>query len=444
MSRYSSAIALCLAILPAAPASAGDGLTLSANSRVRFEAIEGDARAGTNPSDQWTSLRTIAHADWRQGPWQIVGEAWDSRVWGGNAGNPPTSNDVNTFEPVQAYVRYDAGAALGRGSKTSLQAGRMALNIGSRRLIASDDYRNTTNAYTGVLAETALPSGVALTGFYILPQTRLPDDTASVLDRRQALDKESLAAVLWGGLLAHQAKGNPLMAELSFIHFGERDAPGHPTKDRSLNNLGLRLLSDPRVGHVDAGVEGIYQWGSTSASTAAGAAHMVVSASFLRAHAGYSFAGKAKPRLLAEFDRASGDAPGGSNGRFDTLFGMRRGDLAPSGLYNAVGRTNILSAGLRLEVTPSRRTDAFIGWRGLWLAERRDSFSSTGVKDATGASGDFAGHQVDARLRHWLMPKHLRLELDGVWLARGRFLESAPNGRLGNTRYVSVSLTAFL
>ena len=114
---------------------------------------------------------------------------------------------VNTLEPVQAYLRFDAGSLLGKGSKTTLQAGRMQMNIGSRRLIASDDYRNTTNGYTGVLAETSLKSGWNATGFYVLPQTRLPDDTASILDQHVALDKESLSSVLWGGVIAHQKKG---------------------------------------------------------------------------------------------------------------------------------------------------------------------------------------------------------------------------------------------
>src|SRR3546814_15575078 len=58
--------------------------------------------------------------------------------------------------------------------------------------------------------------------------------------------------------------------------------------------------------------------------------------------AGYSFGGSWKPRLSLEFDRASGDRRGGRQGRFDTLFGMRRADLAPAGLYNALARTNIV------------------------------------------------------------------------------------------------------
>ncbi|WDF73895.1 alginate export family protein [Novosphingobium sp. KACC 22771] len=433
-----------LGLLGWAPdARAQDGLQISGSIRARYEAIEGQPRAGGNASDQLPGLRTILRADWKHGPIELVGEIYDSREWNANPGTPLSTNDVNVMEPAQAYVMADLGAALGKGTKTTLQAGRMLARIGSGRLIASDDYRNSTNSYTGAIATTAMPGGYTSTLIYLMPHLRLPDDGVSLRDNRFALDSENANIALTGGVLAHQRKGSPLLSEISFIHFGERDAPGHPTRDRSLNNLGLRAGLDPRPGHWDAGFEGIYQWGHVSASTAANAATLTASATFLRASLGYSWAGKWKPHVLAEFDRASGDGTSGTYGHFDSLFGFRRGDLAPSGLYNAVGRANIASPGLRVEVTPSARLDAFIGWRGLWLADSHDSFSTTNVRDATGRSGDFAGHQFDTRLRWWVKPKRLRFEFDGVYLARGAFMKNAPNGRRGDTRYVSFNLIGY-
>ncbi|NKJ00479.1 alginate export family protein [Novosphingobium sp. SG707] len=426
-----------------ADARADDGVQISGSIRARYETIEGQARAGVNASDQLPGLRTTLRAEWKHGPIQLVGEIYDSREWNANPGTPLSTNDVNVMEPAQAYIMANLGSTFGKGTKTTIQAGRMMARIGSGRLIASDDYRNSTNSYTGAIVTTAMPRGYTSTLIYLMPHLRLPDDGVSLRDNRFALDSENVNIALTGGLLAHQAKGSPFLSEISFIHFGERDAPGHPTRDRSLNNLGLRASADPRPGHVDGGVEGIYQWGHVSASTAANAAMLTASATFVRAHLGYSWAGKWKPHVLAEFDRASGDGTSGTYGRFDTLFGFRRGDLAPSGLYNAIGRANILSPGLRIEVAPSARVDAFIGWRGMWLADSHDSFSTTNVRDATGRSGSFAGHQFDTRLRYWIRPKRLRFEFDGVYLARGSFMENAPNGRRGDTRYVSFNLTGF-
>ncbi|MFX8351082.1 hypothetical protein ABTL64_19400, partial [Acinetobacter baumannii] len=64
------------------------------------------------------------------------------------------------------------------------------------------------------------------------------------------------------------------------------------------------------------------------------------------------------------------------------------------------------------------------------------------VRDASGQSGDFAGHQVDSRVRWWLVPDRLRFEVDAVLLAKGGFLRHAPNATPGaTTRYGSVNLS---
>lgn len=432
-----------LAAGPARAEAEKDGLSLNGSLRLRAEAISGQARAGGNSDDKLAETRLILRAGWKQGPVRIVAELHDSRAWGANPGTPLTTGEVNTLEPVQAYIEGDLGDVLGHGTKASLRAGRMTLSLGSTRLVASDDYRNTTNGFTGIRADASLRGGYAVTAIYVLPLLRLPDDGPSLRDNRAELDKESFDAVLWGGFLSRQRKGEPLLVEAGFVHFGERDAPGRPTRDRSLNSASFRVQRGPKAGAFDWGGEVIYQWGGISASAAAGVARLPVSATNLHLQAGYSFPGPWKPHLQVEFDRASGDGPSNTYGRFDPLFGARRFDLAPAGLYSAVSRSNLLSPGVRLEVTPSKRVDAMLVWRGLWLADRHDAFSATGVRDVTGRSGNFAGHQIDARLRYWLVPGRLRFEADGVLLAKGGFLRHAPNAMPGaTTRYGSLNLSA--
>ena len=425
------------------PAEVAEGLHLSGSMRLRYELVDGQARAGFNASDDLTGLRTAVKAVWRKGAIQLVAELHDSRAWGADPGTPLSTSEVNTLEPVQAYIQADLGDMFGRGTRASIQAGRFTMALGSRRLVSNDEYRSAANGFTGLRGDVSVPGGYKATMFYVLPQRRLPDDGPALRSNGNALDHESFATVMWGGYFSRQGKGSPLLAEASFVHFGERDTPGRATRDRSLNSLGLRAVSEPRIGQFDWGLEGIYQWGTIRASLAADASSLPVSASFLRLAAGYSFPGPWKPRLLIELDRASGDGNGASFGRFDTLFGMRRSDLALPSLYGAVTRTNLLSPGARLEVTPGKRFDAFIGYRALFLADRHDAFSNTGVRDPAGNSGSFAGHQFDLRLRYWLVPNTLRAEIDGAYLAKGRFLTRAPNAPpSGDTRYASFNLTA--
>ena len=349
-------------------------------------------------------------------------------------------SEVNAAELVQAYVQWKPSAPFGAGSALTLQAGRFMLNLGSRRLVAADDYRNTTNGYTGLRADVALRGGWKSTLIYVLPQQRRPDDPASLRRNAVAADHAGFDLVLWGGLVSRAQ--SVATVEASFYHLGERDRPGRPTRDRSLDTGGLRVFRDPAPDRADFEIEGIVQRGSISATLAAGSPRRRVAAWFLQADVGYTFAGGWKPRVSVDYDHASGDRAGGRLGRFDTLFGMRRADLAPAGLYNALGRTNLISPGIRIEMAPGRATDVMASLRPLWLAERRDSFSSTGVRDPSGRAGSFAGKQIDGRIRHRLS-KSLTLELDAVLLAKGRFLRAAPNAARGKlTRYLSLNATA--
>jgi hypothetical protein len=121
---------------------------------------------------------------------------------------------------------------------------------------------------------------------------------------------------------------------------------------------------------------------------------------------------------------------------------MRRVEFGPSGIYAAVGRTNIEALSLRLEATPSPRLDGYVIFRTLWAASGTDFFSTTGVRDTSGDSGTFAGHSLEASVRYWLMPKSLRMDLNGVWLIKRDLLREAPNAPpWGNTVYGSAAIT---
>jgi len=129
--------------------------------------------------------------------------------------------------------------------------------------------------------------------------------------------------------------------------------------------------------------------------------------------------------------------------RFDTLYGMRRGEYGPAGIYSAIGRANISTPGLRLDLSPGKRFDALLAYKAMWLASRTDTFSTTGVRDASGTSDRFAGHQIDARVRYWLVPGLLRGEVDYDWIIKGRFLNRAPNApQTGDTHYLATALIA--
>ena len=349
---------------------------------------------------------------------------------------------MNALELVQAYAGVDLGAALGEGSAAKLDIGRFTMDLGSRRLVGRNNFRNTTNAFTGARFDWRGRGREQLSLFYTLPHSRQPSDKASILDNEVEWDRETFDLALWGAFANLPDAVGEADLDLYLFVLDEDDSAAAATRNRELYTGGLRLFRDPEPGGWDFEVEAAVQLGSIRAGTAPDAARQDVFAWTLHAEAGRQFAGAWAPRLSVEYDQASGDRPGGGYGRFDSLYGPRRPDWGPTGIYGPLGRANIRSPGLRLEVRPGARWDGMVAWRAAWLDSRTDAFGFTGVRDPAGAAGRFAGHQVEARARYWIVPGLLRLEAGGALLLRGRFLEDADNTNgYGDTIYGYSDLT---
>lgn len=408
-----------------APAAAE--LSAYGSVRARYEALTGQFRPGFDDRDDMVSFRTILGAEYDAGPVRVGAELRDGRVYDADPGSPVSANEVNVLEPVQAYIGADLDDALGAGSATTVDVGRFTMDLGSRRLVADDNFRNTTNGFTGIRLDWRGKGGAAARIFYTLPQIRLPGDKASVLDNDVELDEESFDLTFWGGIVTLPKVVAGASLDLYFYALDEDDSADTATRNRKLFTPGLRLFREPKAGAWDFELEAVYQVGDIRAGTSATAPRQDVSAGFVRAAVGHSFAALWKPRLSLEFDYASGDRAGGSYNRFDTLYGSRTADFGPSGIYGPYGRANIVAPALRLQLVPNARWDGFLHYRPAWLDAKEDSFSSTGVRDSSGRSGSFAGHQAELRARYWIVPKRLRLETGGAVLLRGRFLKDAPN-----------------
>ena len=128
--------------------------------------------------------------------------------------------------------------------------------------------------------------------------------------------------------------------------------------------------------------------------------------------------------------------------RFDTLFGARRFEWGPTGLYGAFARSNVHSVGLRVESQHAKLGNAFVGYRAVWLAQSRDVWTTTGLQDPNGTSGDFLGQQIEGRVRWTIRRDNVHLEVGMAHLFRGRFARTAPGAdREGNPTYVYSQLS---
>jgi hypothetical protein len=433
-----AAIAFCLAL----PARAEEGpWTLSASARLRVESIGGQFCPPPAPAtDTMISLRTELAASFATGPVRFNAEMWDARAWGQDARSSANTGEVNALELVQANIAFRLG------SKGSLLVGRYTLDLGNRRMVARQRFRNTTNAFTGALLSLDGDSGRKLDIMLSLPHQRLPDDVTGIRGDRVEWDRESFDVVFVG---AHGTLPMVLGGTLQPYAFGlfERDSAKLASANRRIGTVGARHFVKGRTGAWDHDVEAAVQFGKARRTTSeADRTDLDVLAWFVHADAGYTFAIGWSPRVVAMFDAASGDKGDPRKfTRFDTLYSARRFEFGPNGLYGPFRRSNIVSPSLRVEVMPSKRTDAFVAWRTAWAERRRDQFAATGVRDASDSSGSLGGHQIEGRVRHWIVPGLLQVDGGAAVLFKRGLLRDAPNAPpTGNTTYGYVDLTLTL
>lgn len=419
--------------------------------RPRVEGLGGQFRPAPAPAtNDLFSMQATLFAEYDTGPVRIGGEIFDSRAYFQRRNsNSIATTEVNAFELGQAYLGFDMADVAGLGTASTLTVGRFTQNVGSRRLIARNQFRNTINAFTGIAYDWENAAKDRLRLFYTLPHYRLPDDRAGILSNSIEWDQESLDTQLFGGIFT---KAGVLGGILEAYGYGllERDSgsqlEGIQTRDRRLFTPGFRLYRVPKPGQFDHELEVIGQVGvARNTAAVTDVTDVPVTAYFVHAEAGYTFKAAWTPRLSLHYDHASGDSANpNSYTRFDTLYGARRFDYGPTSLYGAVQRANLISPGIRFEIAPDPDWDAFVDYRTLWLENPTDSFAATGVRDRTGRSGTFAGHQIEGRLRYWLVPRSVVLDSGVAYLLKGDVLRNAPNApNTGDTIYGYMTTTFF-
>ncbi|NNL86876.1 MAG: alginate export family protein [Myxococcales bacterium] len=399
-----------------------DRFSLSVQQRIRYENLSEQFRVGTDGRSDVVVLRTLVHARLRLAEGLHFGaELQDSRAERTTDTRLDTSI-VNTAELLRAYVEWQREDVL--GGELEAQLGRITMDLGSRRFLARNRYRNTINAFSGIDVRWKAPSGSQLRGFWTMPLRRRPTDRRRLEGNRVQNDEESLDQQFWG---LFGSTDTPIgRAEVFLLGLHERDESDRRTRKRQLYTPGFRLFRAPAEGRWDFAWESAVQLGRSRASTTG--ERLTHIAHFHHFEVGRSLAAPWSPRLAVEYDFASGDEdPGDSqNNRFDTLFGARRFDWGPTGIYGPFARSNLHSPGLRLKLRPSRTLTSFLALRSFWLAERRDAWTTAGLRDTQGSSGRHLGTQFEVRARWDVLPGNLRMEAGYARLFDGEFVRSAP------------------
>lgn len=425
-------------------ASAPAWLDLGLEHLTRYEYLSHDFRANASHDASGLSIRTLGRAEARFALLRAGAELADARVYATDA-TPLNTTHANALEVLQAYLGMRATGLVSAKDVLDVRAGRITIDLATRRVVARNRFRTTINGFTGVDAAWTSARKHVARAFVAVPVTRFPGDADAIRDNAIELDDENTDALLWCAYYGSPQLAAGTLLEAYGVGFHERDG-AVTSRNRQLFTLGVRWYRKPARGTVDFELEVLPQLGTSRATTAADDTtdldHRAWSS---HVEIGVSPAVDWKPRVAMLHDYASGDRDptDGTTQRFDPLFGARRFDFGPTGFYGPVNRSNLQSPGARIAFAPTTTLDLAVTYRWYWLAARRDAWVAANVRDATGSSGSFVGEHAEVQLR-WTLMRNLSLEGGAAYLRRGELAKTAPDTRQANAAYVYTQLNVTL
>jgi hypothetical protein len=388
-------------------------LDIGLDYRARFESRDNDFRRNRDTSDEPILLRTRAFVAIKDilDPLRFTLEVEDARRNNSQFTRDFDTRDVNYVEPIQAYAELFFKETplgkddLGNDRPISIKAGRHAFEYLDRRLLARNEWRNTTNNFQGIRATIGQQKNDWQVDLLALkPVQRLTNQ----------LDEVDHAQDLYGVIGDWRRWSEYVTLQpyyLRLVQDGDRvelDANGKAalanTKiDRDIHTAGIRAYGLVGKTGWDYDVNYAKQWGKQERRAGNGnfIADLDHDAYAYNLEAGYTFTHPWKPRLSASYGFASGDKNQTDTGneRFERLFGFAR----PWSNNDYFQMENISAPKVRVEFEPKLsfieglKVDAGYSWYRLDSA--RDRWNGAGLRDSSGQSGKDVGEEVDVRVR---------------------------------------------
>ena len=387
--------------------------------RMRFEGISGSAFQ-PNADDAYLLSRVRVNTTFIPTSWlkvQLQGQ--DAQVMGRNA-KPDGPPYEDTFDLRQAYVEVGSVET----SKFGLRAGRQELAFGEMRLLGHLNWTNTARSFDAVRWS------------YRNKNYRIDAFAASVVNLK---DGEFNRRTDGNNLHGVYASFNTLVPKATIEPYvlwrlarGVRSEVGTIAK-LDFKTIGFRWVGKLPAG-FDYGTEVAGQTGSLGPDdVSAWAGHWIL---------GYTLPKvKYTPRLLAEYNFASGDSnpTDGHRQTFDQLYPTGHDKL---GLADQVGWKNIhdLRTGVELKLNPKiTMSGSYHSW---WLANTHDGlYNAAGAlvaKVANGTAGRHVGQEADFQTVYAL---NGLMQIGGGYahVFPGTFLKNATPGKAYKFPYVMIT-----
>jgi hypothetical protein len=405
--------------------------------RSRFEYRENDLRRADSGIDRPLLLRARGYLSLKEklDPFRFVVEVEDAQREFSKY--QIDNRDYNRAEPVKAYAElyYKEGAGVNR--PISIRYGIHSFEFLDRRLIGSNEWRNTTNTFQGAHVSIGKEqNNWSIDLLALVPLERLTNET----DKR-------VRNQVFGGVIGHIRQWSDIItiepyylglkqSKLTQVKWNPDKLSLDPNNrvGREIHTLGLRLYNVYKSG-FDYDISGIAQFGVND--TEKQQRHEAFAFTF---DTGYTFAHKWKPRTGFFYGYVSGDRNpnDNTNQRFERLYGFAR----PWSSNDYIQMENVQTSKFVLEFEPIKKVkiDTAVVW--FYLASATDRWSGANLRDQTGKSGSYMGFEYNFRIRFNIF-SHLQANLGYAYFKPGDFTINT-SGRDKNSHFLYAEFTAQL
>lgn len=403
-------------------------LDLGIEHRMRYEYREDSfLRTPQNSVDNPFYLRSRLFVGVKDilDPFRMAIEFQDSR-WE-NSKYKNTNREVNETELIQMYGELHFKDAYGKGKPIWIRGGRMAFELLDRRLVANNEFRNTSNNFQGVRAH----AGTQTQQFEV-------DVLALQPINRLLYEFDEEVDNLWFYGAVGSVRRWSEYATIQPYWFGLTQGEAEevaPTEDDtySIQTIGIRNYGIIAK-NWDWDVDLAYQWGTWKKDLDQNAWASAL-------EVGYTFLETPwTPRLSGFFGYGSGDRDpdDAENNNFNSLYGFNQ----PWSRNDYFSWDNSIQPKFRVELAPTPDLLIDAGFGAFWLASSRAPWSRAELSDSSGRSGNWLGTEYDIRARYRIF-KRIFLEASYSRFNPGSFPTDLGKDESSNFFYMQVSLNPF-
>lgn len=291
------------------------------------------------------------------------------------------------------------------GQDLTLRVGRQPLVYGRQRLVGAFEWSNPGRRFDALKLMWKSPD-----------QAWTADAFASKVVEIDAIHPDEMhSSEEFYGLYATNASLKPHRFDLYALYRSNEIKE----RDQEIVTLGFRAYGKGLFGGLDYEVEAAGQFGKTPV----GADELDHRAAAAHAEVGWTFAPAWKPRIMAEFNYASGDKDptDGENQTFNNLFPTNHLHYGYADFFNW---SNQISVAAGFEAQPLSGMTVWSKAYWFRLAEEKDAWRNAGgvvlARDTTGRAGREVGFEFDVGTTV-NVNRHLNVELGYALFDGGEF-----------------------